>query len=209
MSDETSITKHPPEKAKILLHYASLDEARVDQLRFESRSLLGELYAGLGSYGLHFAESGTDVVALLQHGAPINGIKQIDYGDDLQHWETPLLTAYIDGRLEAATSLIGHGASVDAPNLVVLADGAGFGHTALHMLTARADIAGALSLITAGSDVNQQTTEGMTPLHYAAVNDDKRTVDVLLRKGAKPGIRDFSGALPIDVAGKKARHSLS
>lgn len=200
---------HTTQHALVMRHYASLDAAMNQQRSFESRSLLGELYAAQGLDGLHSAESQLDVQYMLQQDAPIDGLKLIDYGDDLQHWETPLLTSLIDQRSEVAASLIALGAAVDAPNAIRFPNGNGFGHTALHMLIARGERGGAVSLIEAGADLNCQTTEGATPLHFAAMEDDEETIVALLRAGASPRVRNFAGSMPIGLAGPKTRPLLS
>lgn len=187
---------------------ALLNEAMSAQRSFDSRSLLSEQDAALGQAGLHFVSAASDVESLLSHGAPINGVRRIDYGDQLQHLETPLLTAFIDQRFEVAGTLVRFGADVNAPNAALFPDGRVLAHTALHMLASRKEQVGARVLIEAGADVNLQTTWGTTPLHFAAENDDTETVSRLLSAGARTDIRDLNGALPIDQAGPASRRLL-
>jgi ankyrin repeat protein len=200
---------HDSERGATIALYASIDAAVQAQQRFESQSLIGEMFSELGQHGLHYVEIQSDVALLLRTGAPIDGVRKIDYGDNLQHWETPLLTAYVDQRFHIADALILLGAGVDAPNAVHYPDGSGFGHTALHMVIARRETAGAEHLIAAGADVNRRTTLGTTPLYFAASNDDAQAVDILLRAGASAEIPDFDGTLPADVAGSNSRFLLS
>lgn len=194
--------------AEIARGYASIDQAVADQRAFQSRSLYSEFYSSTGQWGLHAAATRADVVEWLRAGAPINGVAKIDYGDNRQHWEVPLLTAFIDGHFEAAIALIECGADVDAPNAIVLPDGSVLNHTTLHMVTQRGDNAAASRLIAAGADVNRQTTFGTTSLHFAAGEDNYDLVVMLLRAGANPHVREFDkdrpggfGDLPIDQAG--------
>lgn len=195
-------------RARITRDYASLDTAREQQQAYASRSLIGEFVSQMGQYGLHGAETAAEVQFCLRDGAPINGAALINYGDDVQHWETPLLTALVDERLEVAHALIKAGASVDAPNAAIFPSG-GFGHTALHALIQRKDRRGVQALIAAGADVNRQTTLGSTPLYFAASIDDPDLVRILLNAGAQPHIPDLTGTLPIDAAGPMTRHLLT
>lgn len=203
--------KYDPQavRARLTREYSSFDTAREKQRSFDSRSLSGELYAAVGMYGLHYAKTGAEVALLLSDGAPIDGVALIEYGDDIQHWETPLLTAFVDGRLEVADRLISSGADVDAPNGAFFQYGGGFGHSALHMLIQRRDYIGTQRLIAAGADVNRQTTLGSTPLYFAASIDDPELVRILLEAGARPQVRDLKGGLPVEIAGPMTRHLLA
>ena len=125
---------------------------------------------------------------------------------DSRDWETPLLTALVDERRVVARELIRSGADVDAPNAAIFLSGGGFGHSALHMMIERRDRDGIRMLISAGADVNRQTTLGSTPLYFAASVDDPELVSVLLKAGARPQIRDLEGKLPAEMAGPRTRH---
>lgn len=193
-------------RTRLAREYASLDSAREAQGAYNSRSLIGEFHSQFGQWGLHAAESAAEVRSLLRDGAPIDGVALIDYGDTLQHWETPLLTALVDGRSEAADELLLSGADVDAPNAAVFPSGHGFAHTALHMMIQRRDHGAVRRLIAAGANVNHQTTLGSTPLYFAASVDDLELVRILLDAGARPRTPDVEGALPVDSAGPRTRH---
>lgn len=193
-------------RTRLMAEYASLDAARVEQQVFVSRSLVSELGARAGNYGLHYVETAAEVQLLLREGAPINGSALIEYGDPIQHWETPLLTALVDERRVVARELIRSGADVDAPNAAIFLSGGGFGHSALHMMIERRDYDGVQLLISAGADVNRQTTLGSTPLYFAASADDPELVNVLLNAGAWPQIPDLEGTLPAETAGPSTRH---
>lgn len=196
-------------RARLMAENASIDNARAEQRAFESRSLIGEFYAQMGQFGLHYVETAAEVRSFLAAGAPIDGTTKIDYGDAIQHWETPLLTALVDGRWDVARELIRSGANVDAPNAAIFANGAGFAHSALHMMIQRSDHDAVQALITAGADVNRQTTLGSTPLHFAATVDDPELVILLLDAGARPQIPDLEGKLPAEAAGARTSHLFS
>lgn len=200
------------ERVRLIEQYASIDTAMQEQERFEHQSAVNRLMHAAGQYGLHYVSHPSDVDVLLQMDAPIDGVTTIDYGDDHRHWETPLLTAFIDGRLEVANALIRRGAAIDAPNYVGFPAGGGFGHTVLHMLASRRDHAGVAAVIEAGADVNRQTTVGWTALHFAADKDDVELVSLLLRSGARTQIWSVGWddpndppLLPIDLAGPSTR----
>lgn len=193
---------------EIVRGYASIDRAVADQRAFQSRSLQSEFYASMGQWGLHAVTTRAAVMDWLRAGAPINGVAKVDYGDNLEHWETPLLTAFIDGHLEAASALLEFGAEVDAPNAIVFPNGSVLNHTTLHMLAQRGDTTAARQVIAAGADVNRRTSLGTTSLHFAAGEDNYNLVVALLNAGADPHIREFNsdrpggfGDLPIDQAG--------
>lgn len=200
-------------KYAIVRQYSSIERAKADQRAFAADSLVGELLHALGEQQwLHAADSSQEVAEYLRLGAPINGVAKIDYDDELVHWETPLVTALIDGRVGVAIALIRSGADLDAPNAIIFPNGGGMGHTALHMMAQRGDDSGAALLISAGADVNRRTTAGTTPLHFAAGKDNAQLVGALLRAGADPEVREFDdtrpgglGDSPYDQAGPKTR----
>lgn len=193
--------------------YSSIEGAMADQRAFASRDLYSEFFAATGEQQwLHAAEGPEEVADYLRLGAPINGVAKIEYGDDHVHWETPLLTALIDGREEVALELIRMGADVDAPNTILFPGGGGFGFTALHAMAQRGGNSGAAMLIGAGADVNRRTTIATTPLHFAAGKDNAELVGMLLRAGADPDLREFAhmrpgewGDSPYDQAGPTTR----
>lgn len=196
------------DRAELMRQYASVDAAMADQRRFDSISLVSELFAAVGAWGLHAARTRSDVEYLLRQGAPVDGLRLIDWADGHQHWETPLVTACVDHRWEVATALIDNGAVVDAPNMIVAPGGSGFGHTAIHTLTTSGDVPGVVRLIAAGANVNRQTTLGWTPLHFAAQKDNPEMTATLLQAGAEPGIGDLDGERPTAFAGRRTRHLL-
>lgn len=61
--------------------------------------------------------------------------------------------------------------------------------------------AAALAELDKGIDIDMQTSEGFTLLHYAANDGNLAMVDELLRRGANPNIRNYDpGVTPLDQA---------
>ena len=211
-TDEHTKGDASAELSLIVRQYSPIDAAQAAQRAFESRSLINEALARMGQWGLHAEAGRLGLAEWVSQGAPLNGVARIEYGDDLVHWETPLLTAFIDGRRAAVAGLLELGADVDAPNAIKLANGTVLNHTALHMLAQRGDNEGAALLIMAGADVNRRTSLGTTSLHFAAGKDNVDLVALLLRAGANPLLREFDtdnpgewGDLPVDQAGPRTR----
>lgn len=109
---------------------------------------------------------------------------------------TPLMASvcspYSDSKM--SLTLIRAGADVN----IVSSDG----ETALSCATAH-DVM--KELLKRGANPNIQSTRfsGETPLHKAALNGDKETVELLLRYGADPTIRDSNGQTPLDITNVK------
>jgi len=150
--------------------------------------------------GLHGASLPHDVILLLAEGAPIDGLQEIDYEDGRAHWETPLLTALIEGRYAAAQALIEAGADPDAPCFIGTV-GHWFAHTALHKVIGQRGAIAVQILIDAGADVNRETTVGSTPLHIAAIDDNSEIARILMEAGADASILNSNGTRARDVAG--------
>lgn len=206
-------SKYISEQASLVMEYADIDFNRKSQMEFARISIIAE--AELFQWGLHAAENRGQVKDWLREGAPINGLALIEYGDGHGHLETPLLTALIDERLDAAAALIKSGADVDAPNSILFPTGGGFAHTTLHMVARRGLVDGVKMLIAAGANVNRRTTMGTTALHFAAELDHVEVVKLLIRAGANKNVREFPdgmegiGNRPVDGAGPKSRSLLS
>jgi ankyrin repeat protein len=113
---------------------------------------------------------------VLQHGADPN-VKN-------SRGATPLATAVIMDKPLEAQLLLDHGAAVE-PHLIhrALRAASGVGESMFRLL------------LEAGVDINYDSPEYGTPLHLAAYDGDKDTVEMLLRLGANPNIavRDHAG----------------
>jgi ankyrin repeat protein len=72
----------------------------------------------------------------------------------------------------------------------------------LHKNVAANDVDGVNKTLDAGADVNEVDYYGNTPLHVACIvdNGNAEIVSLLLRRRARPDIRNNSGQLPADVA---------
>lgn len=184
-------------KLSLMLQASSLQEFTM------AKNGVGAAY--LQQWGLHAEVDPGAVKRWIDTGAPVNGLSKIDYGDGLEHWETPLLTALIDERLNVADSLLANGANVDAANFYVDERNVILAHTALHMMSARADVESVRYLLAAGADVSRRTTDGATALSFAAAEDDPATVLLLLEAGANPADTDFFGRTPLSRSGQRAR----
>ncbi|KAJ1437210.1 hypothetical protein B484DRAFT_315111, partial [Ochromonadaceae sp. CCMP2298] len=57
-----------------------------------------------------------------------------------------------------------------------------------------------VELLSQGADVAVQATNGNNCLHFAAINDRKGIVEILLRSGADPSIPNGNGLLPVELA---------
>jgi ankyrin repeat protein len=60
-------------------------------------------------------------------------------------------------------------------------------------------------LLEHGADPNVRHGGGFTPLHSAAENDDRESVEALLEAGADPALATHEGKTPADLAGDATR----
>ena len=216
---ELDETMHSLREATVARYTMEINEALTAQQKFAQSSLTSEAgyHHGLTmtengpgltynrQWGLHAEVDPAAVTKWISTGAPVNGLWKINYGDRLEHWETPLLTALVDERVNVADSLIASGANVDAPNFYKDENNVTLAHTALHMMAARADAEHVRYLLAAGADVNRRTTDGATPLALAAAEDDPAIVVLLLNRGASPTDADFFGRTPRSRSGEQTR----
>lgn len=70
----------------------------------------------------------------------------------------------------------------------------------LHSAVLVSDVAGVNALLDGGADVNEKDYNGVTPLHIASKQGNRYLIIALLRRGARPDIRNDAGKLPVDVA---------
>jgi ankyrin repeat protein len=108
---------------------------------------------------------------------------------------TPLHIAARSDHANAAGTLIGHGATVDA--LGMLDE-----RRPLHYAAAYGAASALQALLRAGADPNRaEVFHGLTPLHYAASDGHVECVALLLRHGADPGKRlRETGHTPLELA---------
>jgi ankyrin repeat protein len=100
------------------------------------------------------------------------------------------IKAAMDGRVKVAPA--------PAPVAVPAAGGTGDFDKIRHAISIK-DNETAIAEINKGIDINMQTTEGYTLLHFAANHNNLAMVEKLLRFGAQPNIRAQSGATPADL----------
>ncbi|XP_045614736.1 transient receptor potential channel pyrexia [Procambarus clarkii] len=148
-------------------------------------------------------------IALLEalKAREIQGVRaQLLQGFPVNHREpalgnkTPLICASEYGFVEAVAELLGAGANVS------IADSAGA--TPLHMAAGGGHLSTVRLLLAHGAHVDPLDTHASTPLHYAARADKQdpksssvvAVVEVLLRAGARCGLRDGEGRLPLHNA---------
>ena len=113
---------------------------------------------------------------------------------------SPLVLLAAWHRADAVKALLDAGAAVDEPD--------GDGITPLGWAAIANRLEMARLLIQHGADVNHIDNKGMTPLLYAASIDfgDSAMIELLLRSGAKPGMRTKEGLTAVDLA-RKYQHT--
>lgn len=78
--------------------------------------------------------------------------------------------------------------------------------TALHGAAMFGHSAACVALLTAGADVNAQTSpQGYAPLHSAAFAGHIAAIEVLLKHGADPGFLNYRGEKPADTARRQGQ----
>ncbi|RDU73477.1 hypothetical protein CQA66_01210 [Helicobacter aurati] len=155
-------------------------------MEFLKKSLFIVLFGGLlhaNQYDyLLFSHVLSDVESGLELQADVNArIKGI----------TPLYQAIATNQIEIAYILVVMGADVNA---VVN------GETPLHKAAKVGNPLMVELLVTAGAKVNAQDEKyGNTPLHYAAINADTRSINILTQHSADTTIQNFQGQNPIQI----------
>ena len=93
----------------------------------------------------------------------------------------------------AATAAAGATLGATAPSDAAVADAA-----------MKSDAATVKTLLKGGADVNAAQADGMTALHWAALNGDQATMDVLLTAGATPeALTRVGGYTPLHLASQR------
>ncbi len=101
--------------------------------------------------------------------------------------KTPLHIAAVNNQLDAAVFLIEHGTDVNAKDK-------NGGFTALDLaLSSYHYIDMMRLLIDRGANVNTASSQGITPLHEAAMRGQKNAIDLLVARGADVNARDEKG----------------
>jgi ankyrin repeat protein/L-ascorbate metabolism protein UlaG (beta-lactamase superfamily) len=139
--------------------------------------------------------------------------------------DTPLHSAAMMGKMDAALFLIEKGAAIDARNTVnqspllyaaygghaaivdtLLARGAQFdyqdtrGFAPIHFAARKGNRAVVELLVSKGAPFDNRGFQGRTPLHFAAMNGHTEIVKFLAARGAKLDTRDDSGTGPLASA---------
>jgi ankyrin repeat protein len=207
-----------------LLHQASRIGAVEIFKLLRGRGLDPFAKADEGSTPLHVAAmfGAPEIVDIYTQLALTDGLG-LDQPDDSDH--SPLLWATSNGHMDVARKLINYGANMhllnsdgrsivmDAASLndmeilkVSLTAGVDAnsqdfqGWTALHFAANRGCSAACNMLIEHGASLNLQTKVSHTPLMLAAARCDLASFRELLRAGADPGPRDFSGLSVFEYA---------
>lgn len=105
---------------------------------------------------------------------------------------TALMIATIEGRLEVVSTLLEHGAEVNAQN--------DQGWTALRFAVSMDDAEILRVLLDAGADANIPDQEGKTALMQAASENMLESLKILLNAGALPQVKDHAGQTALMIA---------
>jgi hypothetical protein len=105
---------------------------------------------------------------------------------------TPLIYATTLENHQAALTLIGMGADVNAVNFL--------GVNSLTIALKNKDHRLMKMLLNAGADPDRRTTVGYTSLHNAAIVSDNVAIELLLEHNANPNIKTKKGNTPLHIA---------
>jgi len=111
---------------------------------------------------------------------------------------TPLHVAAAFGNSDAAKVFLEHGADP-------FAEDTAYGHAPIHLAALASSRESVELLIAWHVDVNLRSSHfGETALHFAAKNNAAWLIQWLIANGADPGIRDDSGATPLEYARRRS-----
>lgn len=82
-------------------------------------------------------------------------------------------------------------------------------HSAVATDTGASDIEIVRMLLDAGADLNAKSQSGSTPLHTAAFTGDRASLNLLLKRGADPAIRNNDGKTAGDLATERGHHDMA
>lgn len=109
--------------------------------------------------------------------------------------EEDLFSVSRSGNHKALKKAISRAENIDIKNK--------FNKTALMYACNDGDLTAVQMLVEAGAAVNEQDSEGWSPLFYAAANNNLDIVKYLLSKGADKSLTDIGGKRACDYAEKK------
>ncbi len=164
------------------------------------------------------ARSERSIHRALTEGAPAQAKRLLDQGANIEarnaQGATPLITASGRGNLTLVTLLLNQHARVETTDRA--------GNTALHEASFYGQVHCVEALLAAGAQTSTRNALAFTPLHQAVrrfweISGESRAdrlarqakvIDVLLRHGADPDLRDTSGRTPIILAVESNNGSL-
>lgn len=127
------------------------------------------------------------VRTLKEHGANIN----VTYEDG-----SPFIYyAVAEGNLDIVKILVENGADIESGETI---DGRPMSSIYPAVLQGHHDIIN--FLVESGADINTRSSDGHTPIHYAAKNGDEKTVELLISRGADVDLAAIDGSTPLYAA---------
>lgn len=173
--------------AKLLLAAGANPDVEVDDGYPGGRRVVLQTAVGWGNIEI--------IKALLAAGA------KVDHVDE--SGQQPIHTAAARGNIEAAKVLLLAGARVDAEIRSNKMDSRN-GYQPLHLAAFHGNTATVDFLISMGADVNAKDASGNTVVKtvvYSGCNADRiKTLQLLIKSGAKPDLADREGRTPLDHA---------
>jgi len=173
--------------AKLLLAAGANPDVEVDDGYPGGRRVVLQTAVGWGNIEI--------MKALLAAGA------KVDHVD--KSGQQPLHTAAAGGNIEAVKVLLAAGARIDA-EIKSIETGSMNGQQPLHVAAFRGNTATVDFLISMGADVNAKDTSGDTVVKkvvYGGCNAERiKTLQLLIKSGAKPDLADREGRTPLDHA---------